>query len=91
MYEFLSGMFVMGAVVSGTFFIKYWLVTRDRMFIGFATALWLLALQRILLLALNLRIDAEAGEKQVVLYTIRCIAFVLILLAIIDRSRRQGK
>lgn len=83
----------MGLVVCATFFLKYWRVTHDRLFLYFSLAFWLLALQRILLVSLNLSlsVNSHVGEKEIVFYTIRCVAFLIILLAIIDRTRRQKK
>lgn len=91
MYSFLSGVFVMGLAACGTFFLKYWLVTRDRLFVCFSIAFWLLALERLLLVALNLKIGSAFTEQMALFYAIRCAAFVLILYAIIDKSRRQVK
>lgn len=78
----VSGLLVMGYAVAGLFFLRFWRETRDRLFGIFAGAFWLLALQR-LLLALARNPDTE----QVWLYGIRLLAFVLILVAIIDKNR----
>ena len=78
----LSGLLVMGYAVAGLFFLRFWRETRDRLFGIFAGAFWLLALQR-MLLALFQNPDSE----QVWLYGIRLLAFVLILVAIIDKNR----
>ena len=77
----VSGVLVMGYAVAGLFFLRFWRETRDRLFGIFAGAFWLLALQR-LLLALH-----HNPDEQVWLYGIRLLAFVLILVAIIDKNR----
>jgi len=78
----VSGLLVMGYAVAGLFFLRFWRETRDRLFGIFAGAFWLLAVQR-LLLALTQNPD----DDQLWLYGIRLLAFVLILVAIIDKNR----
>jgi hypothetical protein len=82
----VSGLLVMGYAVAGLFFLRFWRETRDRLFGIFAGAFWLLALQR-LLLALFQNPDRE----QVWLYGVRLLAFVLILVAIIDKNRGAAR
>ena len=80
--QLISGALVMGYFVAGLYFLRFWRDTRDRLFGIFAAAFWLLAAQRA---ALALTVD-PTGE-QVVLYSVRLLAFVLILAAIIDKNR----
>lgn len=81
----------MGFAVSGLFFLKYWMITRDRLFAFLAAAFWLLAVQRVLFVLLNPSMAGALGERQLPFYLIRLAAFLLILGAIVDRSRRQRK
>jgi uncharacterized membrane protein len=81
----VSGMLVMGYAVAGMFFLRFWRQTRDRLFGAFAAAFWLLATQR-----LALALSANPNGEQVVLYGIRLLAFVLILVAIIDKNRASS-
>jgi len=78
----MSGALTMGYFVAGLYFLRFWRDTRDRLFGIFAAAFWLLAAQRA---ALALTVD-PTGE-QVLLYSVRLLAFVLILAAIIDKNR----
>ena len=78
----VSGLLVMGYAVAGLFFLRFWRETRDRLFGIFAGAFWLLALQRLLLALFQ-----DPDNEQVWLYGIRLLAFVLILVAIIDKNR----
>lgn len=80
-HEFLLGLIVMGCLVAGLFFLRFWRKTRDRLFVIFALAFWLLALNWALL-AFTSQDEARPG-----LYAIRLLAFVLILLGIIDKNR----
>jgi hypothetical protein len=78
----VSGMLVMGYAVAGLFFLRFWRQTRDRLFGIFAAAFWLLAAQR-----LALALSDDPNGEQVLLYGIRLLAFVLILIAIVDKNR----
>jgi amino acid transporter len=80
----VSGAMVMGYLVAGLFFLRFWRDTRDRLFAIFAGAFWLLALQRALL---TVSARADGGEGSVWLYGLRLLAFLLILAAIIDKNR----
>jgi amino acid transporter len=80
--QLISGALVMGYFVAGLYFLRFWRDTRDRLFGIFAAAFWLLAAQRA---ALALTVD-PTGE-QLLLYSVRLLAFVLILAAIIDKNR----
>lgn len=82
MDNLISGALVMGYIVAGLFFVRYWTHTRDRLFLFFSAAFALLAAQRLLL-----SIAAGPGE-QLWLYLVRSIAFILIIIGIVDKNRR---
>lgn len=77
-----SGVLLMGYAVAGLFFLRFWRETHDRLFGIFATAFFVLAVQR-----LALAILPPSEQDPVLLYTVRLLAFVLILWAIIDKNR----
>ena len=81
----ILGMLVMAATIAGTFFLRFWRRTRDRLFAIFAVAFWLMGLNW-LLLALF-----AGDEIHSAVYAIRLLAFVLILLAIIDKNRAAAR
>lgn len=81
MNQFLLGMIVMGCLVAGLFFLRFWRKTRDRLFLVFAMTFWLLALNWFLLAV------TSRDEIHPALYVIRLLAFVLILLGIADKNR----
>lgn len=83
MTAFISGAIVMGYFVAGLFFLRFYRETRDRLFATFGAAFWLLGVQRILLVFTG----GEDGS-QALLYTLRLLAFLLILWAIWDKNRR---
>ena len=84
MVLFLGGMLAMGYLVAALFFLRYWRRTRERLFGVFAIALLLLAVQRVLLAA-----DLAIVEDRTWYYVLRLAAFVLILLAIVDKNRER--
>ena len=81
----ISGAMVLGYAVAGLFFLRFWRETRDRLFGVFAAAFALLAVQRALL-----TLSADPEGDQLLLYAIRLLAYVLILLAIVDKNRPRG-
>jgi hypothetical protein len=78
----LSGAIIMGNLVAGLFFLKFWSQSADRLFLSFALAFWIFGIQRILLALL-----ADQPDAHVYLYLLRVLGFVVILWAIIDKNR----
>lgn len=79
----------MGYIVCGTFFIKYWRVTHDRLFAWFAAAFWILALQRITLVVMSPMAISGLSEHEIPFYLIRFIAYLMIIIAIIEKNKGQ--
>ena len=82
MYQFLSGAIMLGCWACGLFFLRFWRKTKDRLFAIFGLAFWILGLERFILVAIG-----YAEEPHPLIYTIRLVAFLLILYAIIDKNR----
>jgi uncharacterized membrane protein len=82
MTELISGALVALSLVAGLFFLRFWKKTRDRFFAFFAAAFWLLALNRLAVVLLT-----ETSEHLAAAYLPRLVAFVLILVAIVDKNR----
>jgi hypothetical protein len=81
MIDFLAGAVTMGFVVASAFFVRFWRKTADRLFLAFAAAFGLLALNQVLAAVL------EAGDERTpFVYVLRVLAFILILLAIVDKN-----
>ena len=81
MLDFASGLITMGYAVAGTFFLRFFAVTGDRLFASFAIAFWLLAISQALVSVLS--IGNEAGSA---IYLLRLIAFVFMILAIVSKN-----
>ena len=85
-FLFLSGVITMGYVIAGLFFLRFWSRTRDSLFVAFACAFWLLAVNQALV--------ALAGvprEEQSWIYLLRLGAFTLIIAAIVRKNLRSGR
>lgn len=78
----VSGAIAMGYAVAGLFFLRFWRETRDRLFLIFSGAFWLLGIQRLALVFSRDMIEDHTG-----LYLVRLFAFLLILGAIVDKNR----
>jgi hypothetical protein len=77
---FLSGAAMMGYFVAALDFLRFWKMSRDLLF---ALAFFLLGGQRIAMLWWS---QPDEGG-QVFLYGLRLIAFLVILVAIVDKNR----
>lgn len=77
MFEFVSGLITSGFVVAALFFLRFWLRSQDRLFLAFAGAFLLLAINQALLV-----VSGVAAEDQTWLYLIRLAAFSLIVYGI---------
>jgi hypothetical protein len=78
----ISGAIVMGYAVAGLFFLRFWRETRDRLFLIFAGAFWILGVQRLALVLSRDMVEDDTG-----LFLVRLFAFLLILGAIVDKNR----
>lgn len=82
MIDFLSGATMLASFAIALFFLRYWRQTADRLFAIFALAFTVFACSRIFLTILD-----EANEARPYVYLLRLAAFVLIIVAIVDKNR----
>lgn len=82
MTAFVSGVVFAGYCVGALFFLRFWRDTRDRLFLLFSIAFWILAAQRLALAMMD-----AADENRPYLYVARLIAFSIIIWAIVDKNR----
>lgn len=78
---FLSGTLAMAYFVVSLFFLRFWRDSHDRLFAFFATAFLILAVQRTI-------VTLVRGPEA--FYLMRAIAFLLIIVAIVDKNRTQS-
>jgi hypothetical protein len=79
--DFLSGAVTLAYIVAAMYFVHFWRRTQDRLFLAFAAAFALLALNQITAFALGVE-----DERSNYTYVLRVLGFVLILLAIVDKN-----
>jgi hypothetical protein len=82
MVTFLYGAAAMGSAVIALFFFKFWRQSGDHLFLMFALAFWMLALDRTVL-----GVFAFATEWREYVFLIRLSAFCLILYGIAHKNR----
>jgi hypothetical protein len=76
----ISGALSMGYIIASLFFLKFWSEARDRLFALFSAAFALLAIQRLVLPFAPASLDWLP-------YVVRLLAFILIIVAIVDKNR----
>lgn len=79
--DFFSGMIAMGFVVITAFFLRFWTRTRDSLFLVFAFAFFLLALNQ----ALSTLLGPPLEERSW-LYLLRLAAFCVLIVAIVRKN-----
>ena len=79
----VSGAVLMGYAVAALFFLRFWSASRDRLFALFSLAFAVLAVQRF-----AITITRETMEDQTIFYLLRLAAYVIIIVAIVDKNRR---
>ena len=86
MKEFLWGLLAMASAVSSLLFLRYGKVTRDRIFLYFSAAFLAMTFNW-----LGLAVIEPDNEHRHVAYMLRLLAFVLILVGIIDKNIRAAR
>lgn len=79
MNAFLRGATAACCLLAGLFFLRFWRVTRERLFLIFCFAFWIFALNWTLLV-----LSPQFAEH---LYVLRFLTFFAIAIAIIDKNR----
>jgi hypothetical protein len=82
MNQVLLGAIAMACLTISLFFLRFWRKTRDRFFLFFAASFCLEGVNRAVLGLVSI-----PSEVEPFFYIIRLIAFLLILIAIIDKNR----
>ena len=83
---FLNGAVTFAYLVAAVYFLRFFRKTRDRFFLSFAAAFFLLMLNLGIATLLGVE-DERTGYS----YVLRVIGFVLILLAILEKNLRRPR
>lgn len=81
-----SGALATACWVAGLFFFKFWRLSRDRFFLFFFLAFWVLSLNWVVII-----VGQPILESRQDAYVIRLVAFALIIIAVVDKNRRASK
>jgi hypothetical protein len=79
---FVAGLLTAGYAVAALFFARFWRDTKDRLFAWFAVAFLILAIQRA-----ALAVGPRSASGDALLYGLRLAAFLIILIAVVDKNR----
>jgi hypothetical protein len=82
--QFFAGAAIISLLVIASFFLRFWKRTRDRLFLFFAGSFGFLMVERIVRALMSVE-----NEWAPYVYTIRLFAFILIIVAIVDKNRRS--
>jgi hypothetical protein len=88
MRTFAWGVLAMASLIAALFFLRYWRATRERLFAFFALAFVGLATNWTVLAIVDHPVD-EARQAHA--YIIRLVAFVILIIGVIDKNRRGGR
>jgi hypothetical protein len=83
MIDFLGGAATVASWVVAMFLFKFWRESRDRLLLIFSLAFVVLGLNWVLVAAFH-----PGRETRHLFYLVRLVAFLLILVAIVDKNRR---
>jgi hypothetical protein len=84
MKDFLLGMLFLGCLTIALHFLRYWKESSDRLFLFFAAAFGTLALNW-----MGQTSVAPQFEARHSLFLLRLVAFLLIIVGVIDKNRRS--
>jgi Family of unknown function (DUF5985) len=88
MIQFLEGAVTIAYIIAAVHFLSFWRKTSDRLFVSFAAAFLLFALNQFIVSVLW-----AADERNSYAYILRILGFTIILFAIVDKnvfsSRKQ--
>lgn len=83
-YQFMAGAICVMFYIVALFFWQFYRKIGDRFFLLFSISFHIFAVERCALVLLSI-----SDESRSFLYMVRFIAFVIILIAIIDKNRKS--
>lgn len=86
MMNLVYGAIIMGSIVVSLFFLNFWRRVRDRFFLFFSLAFLLLAVNWLVLVLAGAASDVRSYG-----YLTRLLAFLLIIVAIVDKNRSKSE
>ena len=83
--EWLLGAIALGTFMAGLFFVHFWKLTGDRLFLFFALAFFGEVVSRIWM-----ALSAMSSEEDPSIYVLRFISYGLIVWGIVDKNRKAS-
>jgi len=84
--SFMSGMAMMGFIIAGLFFFRFWSRTRDRLFAIFGVAFFLMAVNEAFV-----DVSGYPTNEVVLAYVLRIIAFLMLIVGIVAKNLEERK
>lgn len=84
MHEYLWGMLTMATSMAALFFLRYWRIGRERLFLFLSLAFVALSASWVVLAMVG-----PSYEHRNVVYLLRLLAFATIMIGIADKNRRS--
>jgi peptidoglycan/LPS O-acetylase OafA/YrhL len=84
MHEYLWGMLTMATLIAALFFLRYWRMGRERLFLFLSFAFAAMSASWIALAMIT-----PSYEHRHVVYLLRTLAFAAIIIGIADKNRRS--
>jgi hypothetical protein len=82
----LLGGIMFGSVVASLFFLRFWKMTRDRLFLYFSLAFLTLAFSRVLM-----AFSEVSSDEHPAVYVVRLVAYGLIISGILDKNLKKAR
>ena len=84
MHEYLWGLLTMATLMAALFFLRYWRIGRERLFLFLSIAFVALSSSWVALAMIR-----PSYEHRNVVYLLRLLAFAAIMIGIADKNRRS--
>ena len=86
MHPFLNGISACASLIAGILFLRFWRDTRERLFLWFALAFWMFAINWG-----GVATVPPADEGRYLFFLPRLAGFAFILAAIVDKNRSRSE
>ena len=81
----LLGGIMLGSIVASLFFLRFWKMTRDKLFLYFSLAFLTLAFSRVLM-----TVSEFSSDEHPAVYLVRLVAYGLIIFGIVDKNLKKS-
>jgi hypothetical protein len=86
MAAFVSGLLTAAFLIAALFFLKFWIRTRDALFLAFCVGFTFFAAEHVFLVLLDV-----PREERTWLYLLRLAGFLVIIAGVVVKNRRPDR